>query len=255
MKTFRMILGLALIAVGVQAQQMDYCIGKNPQRSLIPDYVTFKQMQIDGLTLGGTLITATAAEIDAAADGTVPLANTKVFIGSSGGVAAAQTISGDATLAANGALSLATRSVAGAELPIMTAGQVLAGQADSNALVKTISGAATMDANGVLTIAPTTTVTRLVATTASVASRTPVLSYSGVSVLQLDYAVGCTNGQTVAFAVTFASARPAVVASYSSASTAQTITTNCEVHSITYSNCVVVCEAGKTVDLIAYGIK
>ena len=54
MKKLSMILGLAMIAGIAGAQQMDYCIGSNPDRSLIPPVVTFKQVKADGLTVGGS---------------------------------------------------------------------------------------------------------------------------------------------------------------------------------------------------------
>ena len=207
------------------------------------------------LKIDGTTVSATAAQLNAAAAGTAPLASGKIFVGSVSGVATAVTPSGDATVTTGGVVSLAARSVAGAELPIAEVGQILVGQADSNATVQTVSGAITIAANGVTTIAPTTTVTRLLTTTARVNGRTPVQSYSATSNLVLDMFAGCTNGQVVTFSNGAYAARPSVVASYSTTSTAQGATTNCEIHSITLSNCVVVCEAGKTVDLVLVGVR
>lgn len=158
----------------------------------------------------------------------------------------------DGTIAA---ADLGSRSVTGAKLPICTAGQVLAGQADSNVLAKTISGAVTIDANGVTTIAPTTTVTRLVATEIALSSRSPVVAHNGASIYQLAYTPACTNGQVVSFSVTFVGALPAVLVSYSTDGGSVACTNLPYVHSKSYTNCVVVCDEGKTVDLVAYGIK
>lgn len=66
------------------------------------------------LKIGSTEFTE--AQLSAAKAGTVPLANTKILIGSAGGVAAAQTVSGDATLAANGALSIAAGVIVNADI-------------------------------------------------------------------------------------------------------------------------------------------
>ena len=61
-------------------------------------------------------------------DNVTSLANTKILIGSAAGKAAAQTISGDATLSAAGALTIGNDKIAAAELGV-TAGTVTASKA------------------------------------------------------------------------------------------------------------------------------
>jgi hypothetical protein len=93
------------MAFGIMAMAEEPAI--NPATVLTPRAVLYGTAP---LKIGSTEFTE--AQLSAAKAGTVALANTKVFIGSAGGVAAAQTISGDATLAANGAVTLATVTVA-----------------------------------------------------------------------------------------------------------------------------------------------
>jgi len=112
------------------------------------------------------------AELEAVASGAVTLANTKIFVGSVANVATAQTMSGDATIAANGALTIAAKAVelsmmndlatgsiivggaanAPSALVAKTAGQILVGDGTDLKSVA-VSGDATLAANGALTIA------------------------------------------------------------------------------------------------------
>lgn len=73
-----------------------------------PAVVTTGRVAIYGATplkIGSTEYTE--AGLNAAVGGTVALANTKILIGSAGGVAAPQTVSGAITLAANGVATIA----------------------------------------------------------------------------------------------------------------------------------------------------
>lgn len=146
-------------------------------------------------------------------------------------------------------------AIAHTKLAAVPTGQILVGNATSQAVAVAVSGAVTMGSDGTTTIAPTTTVTRLVATTAKIDNRTPVLSYSAVSTLQMAHEIGATNGQVVAYGITYAGALPAVVVSYSMADGTGVMTNIPYVHSKTYTNCVVVCDEGKTVDLMVFGLK
>ena len=54
MKKILSTLAVVLVAGLVHAQQMDYCIGKHPDKNLIPKDVTFKAVHADSIDVAGS---------------------------------------------------------------------------------------------------------------------------------------------------------------------------------------------------------
>lgn len=156
---------------------------------------------------------------------------------------------GDLASGSISATEIAGRAVTGAKLPIMTVGQVLAGQADSNAVAKTLSGAVTIDANGVATLAPTSTVANAV----NIGSRPAVVGAATGNRYQVYHYPAATNTQVISF--NECSALPSVSLTYASTSATWVVTNVPLAKSVTTSNLVVSCDEGKTVDAFIYGLR
>jgi hypothetical protein len=112
----------------------------------------------DGL-VGTDVDDATAANIVAQIDNKeiphtkVALESGDILIGDGSGVAQNQTISGDATLAAGGALTIANNAVSLAKLAGLAAGRFILGDSNGDPAAVELSGDATVSAAGAITIA------------------------------------------------------------------------------------------------------
>lgn len=82
------------------------------------------------------------------------LAPAKIWVGNAGSNAAAVTMSDDATIATNGALTISARAVEGSMMPQATDGQLLVGMSvgGSNVVARSITGGISITSNGVVTL-------------------------------------------------------------------------------------------------------
>lgn len=107
-------------------------------------------LSVAPLSLGNADIAA-AAIIDYSK--LAALTSGNILVGSAGNVATSVTMSGDATIIASGALTIANSAVTGAKMAALNSGNILVGSAGNVATSVAMSGDATIIASGALTIA------------------------------------------------------------------------------------------------------
>ena len=107
------------------------------------------------LTIGSTLLTITAAQLNAltnAAMGATLLPG-YIIVGNSSSNETGMAITGDITFSSAGASAIGARKVTAAMLPVATPTQILVGNASSNLMAVTGSGVITNNSSGVFAFA------------------------------------------------------------------------------------------------------
>lgn len=173
-----LVVGTVVLLVGNVMAQGDYSEYRTGNRSDV-----FKELNLSAtgvLHIAGTAFTGTAAQLNALVAGTTSsaLAPAYLLVGNATSNAAAVAVSGDITIATNGAVAIgsskvtsamivdltivnadvsATAAIAHTKLAAVNPGYVLVGNASSQAVAVAVSGSGTMSTAGVFTVTGLTT--------------------------------------------------------------------------------------------------